>query len=324
LVAAGLIAPGSGALLPRLDGMTVEHQVAGEDRRAISIARTLTELELAEVSNWEGSPSKYVLSTLRRWIGLHGGESIRAQFALDATLSNTPDRYSSEDINPRRLYLTVDPASAGYIVIGPTLEITQANPSPVPSNVLRPLVVGAVNRWLRAYDYRDALERVEMWHEWAEGEGGADQYEIPDVESCIPAEMKEEPLKARALRDLISQVHDDRLRGLIEAGLRLDRISQRLQRPEISDETREAFMDSNPPLPALLVSFKHNDSIVGVFEEEGQAMLEACPEPSFIVEIDPENAGSVRRAFDALAVLCETMAAASRLAALLPGNKEEG
>jgi len=163
-----------------------------------------------------------------------------------------------------------------------------------------------------------------MWHEWAEGEGGADQYEIPDVESCIPAEMKEEPLKARALRDLISQVQDDRLRGLIEAGLRLDRISQRLQRPEISDETREAFMDSNPPLPALLVSFKHNDSIVGVFEEEGQAMLEACPEPSFIVEIDPESAGSVRRAFDALAALCETMAAASSLAALLPGNKEEG
>jgi len=53
-------------------------------------------------------------------------------------------------------------------------------------------------------------------------------------------------------------------------------------------------------------------------------MIEACPEPSFIVEIDPESAGSVRRAFDALAALCETMAAASRLAALLPGNKEEG
>jgi hypothetical protein len=77
--------------------------------------------------------------------------------------------------------------------------------------------------------------------------------------------MKEEPVKARALRDLISQVQDDRLRGLIEAGLSLDRISQRLQRPEISDETRDAFMDSNPPLPALLVSFKRNDSIVGVF-----------------------------------------------------------
>jgi hypothetical protein len=135
--------------------------------------------------------------------------------------------------------------------------------------------------------------------------------------------MKEGPLEASALSELISQVHDDSLRGLIEAALTLDTISQRLQRPETSDETREAFMDSNPPLPALLVSFKRNDSIAGCFEEEGQAMLEASPEPSFIVEIDAGDALSVRRAFDALAVLCETMAA-SRLASLLPGNREEG
>ena len=207
--------------------------------------------------------------------------------------------------------------------MGPTLERLRRIHRRLPVTFYE-LVVGAVNRWLRAYDFRDALERVEMWREWAEGEGGADQYEIPDVESCIPAEMKEEPLKARALRELISQVHNDSLRRLIEAALTLDRISQGLQRPEISDETREAFMDSNPPLPALLVSFKRNDSIAGCFEEEGQAMLEACPEPSFIVEIDPGNALSVRQAFDALAVLCETMASASRLAALLPGNKEEG
>jgi hypothetical protein len=318
------MAQGSGALLPRLDGMAVEHRVAGEDRRAISIARTLTELEIANVSEWEGSPSKYLLSTLKHWIALHGGESIQAEFALDATLSNTPDRYSSEDINPGRLYLTVDPESAGYIVIGPTLEMLSRIHPQLPVTFYD-LMVGAVNRWMRAYDFRDALERVEMWREWAEGEGGADQYEIPDVESCIPAEMKEEPLNARALRELLSQTQDDGLRGLLNAALTLDRISQQLQRPEISDETREAFMDSNPPLPALLVSFKRNDSIAGCFEEEGQAMLEACPEPSFIVEIDPGNALSVRRAFEALAVMCETMAATSRLAALLlPGNKKEG
>ncbi len=208
-------------------------------------------------------------------------------------------------------------------MVGPTLEILSRIHRRLPVTFYD-LVVGAVNRWTHTYDYRDALDRVEMWREWAEGEGGADQYEIPDVESCIPAEMKEEPLKAGALRELISQVRGDSLRGLIEAVLTLDRVSQRLQRPKISDETREAFMDSNPPLPALLVSFKRDDSIAGCFEEEGQAMLEACPEPSFIVEIDPESVGSVQGAFDALAVLCETMAAASRLAALLPGNEEVG
>jgi hypothetical protein len=186
------------------------------------------------------------------------------------------------------------------------------------------LAVGAVMRWLRAYDYHDALERVEMWREWVEGEGGADEYEIPDVEGCIPAEMKEEPLTRAVLRDLISRVQDDNLRGLVEAAVALDRISRRVQPPEIGIETREAFMDSNPPLPALLVSFKRNDAIAGCFEEDSQNMLEAGPQPSFIAEIDPGNPESVRQSFDALAVLCETMAAASSLASLLPGNREEG
>jgi len=317
------MAQGNFALVPRLDGVAIEHQLAGEDHRAILLSQTLTKLEIARIRDWEGSPSKYLLCTLRRWIALHGGKSVQTEFALDATISNTPDRYSSEDINPARLYLTVDPESAGYIVIGPTLERLKRVHSRLPVTFYN-LVLGAVNRCMRAYDYRDASERVEMWREWAEGEGGPDQYEIPDVESCIPAEMKQEPLKAGDLRELVGRMQNDDLRRLIEEAVRLDRISGRLQRPEISEETREAFMDSNPPLPALLVSFKRNDSISGCFEEEGQALLEVSPEPSFIVEIDPENAGSVQEAFDALAVLCETMAATSRLAALLPGNKEEG
>jgi hypothetical protein len=42
------MAQGSGVVLPRLDGVAVEHRVAGEDQRAILLARTLTELKIAE------------------------------------------------------------------------------------------------------------------------------------------------------------------------------------------------------------------------------------------------------------------------------------
>jgi len=42
------MAQGSGALLPRLDGMAVEHRVAGEDHRVISLARTWPEPSLIE------------------------------------------------------------------------------------------------------------------------------------------------------------------------------------------------------------------------------------------------------------------------------------
>ena len=104
----------------------------------------------------------------------------------------------------------------------------------------------------------------------------------------------------------------------------MNKFSRRLRRPEISEETREALMDSNPPLPALLVSFKPHDAVCACYDDEAQAFLEATPEPNLLVEIDPGDCANVRRAFDTLALLCETMAAASRVAALLPGNSQEG
>ena len=216
-----------------------------------------------------------------------------------------------------------NPASAGYIVIGPKLEMLGRIHRRFPVTFYD-LVVGAVNRWLRTYDYQGCIGASGDVARMGRRRGRRGPVRDPGRRELHSGRDERRAFEASALSGLISQVQDDGLRSVIEAALTLEGISQRLQCPEISEETRDAFMDSNPPLAALLVSFKRNDSVAGVFEEEGQAMLEACPEPSFIVVIDPGNAETVRRAFDALAVLCETMAGASRLAALLPGNGEEG
>ncbi len=76
LAATGLMGQGSGAVLARLDGTPVEYRITGEDKRAILLAQTLTELEIADPSDWERagrSPSGYVLATLKRWIACHDG-----------------------------------------------------------------------------------------------------------------------------------------------------------------------------------------------------------------------------------------------------------
>lgn len=310
-----------GALLPRLDCVAVQHQIAGEDPRAIVLARTLTELGIADPVDWQQSVSAYVHRTLDRWIQQHGGDVVRDEFSLDAPLSNTPDPYSDEDLDSNLLYLTVAANAAGFVVLGPTLELLKPSDPRLPVTFYH-LVVDAIGRWVRIYDYRDALERVEMWKEWIEGEANADEYEIPEVEGSIPAAMKEGPLTMEALRRVISSLQDERIRRLLEAAVNLDRISRASSSPEISESTREAFMDSNPPLPALLVSFKRQDAIMGCFDEESEAMLEVTPEPCFLVEINPQEARSVRKAFGSLAALCETLAAASRLAGLLPGHNE--
>jgi hypothetical protein len=67
----------------------------------------------------------------------------------------------------------------------------------VPSTFYRRLV-DSVERWVRVYDYRDGLERVEQIKEWLADEPEA-EYETPDVENAIPACMKRKPVSDRTL-----------------------------------------------------------------------------------------------------------------------------
>ena len=316
----------SGVGLPKLDGAPVEYRISSEDPRAIKLAQTLTVIGIADPCDWEEakrSPAGYVQAALMRWLALHGGEQVRENFALNATISGSPDLYCGEEGRQELLYLMVDPDSAGYMVLGPTLEMLERIHPRLPATFYHQFV-GAIQRWVRLYDYRDAQDRVEMLREWAEGEADQDQYEFPDVEGCIPASMKLRPLSEKQVQRIADSTDDQLCRQLLQAALDLNKVSRRLGRPEISEETREALMDSNPPLPALLVSFKRHDSVCACYDDESQGFLEASPEPNLIVEINPSDHASVRRAFDTLAVLCETMAAASRMAALLPGNDQEG
>jgi len=323
---AHLMGEASGALLPKLDGVQVEYHFSAEDSRAIKLAQTLTVLGIADPVAWEATkhgPTAYLQAALKRWLALHGSEEVRENFALNATISGSPDLYCGDEARRELLYLMVDPDWAGYMVVGPTLERLEHIHPRLPATFYH-LLLSGIQRVARVYDYRDAQDRVDMLKEWAEGEPDREQYEFPDVESCIPSPMKLKPLSMRQVRQLADLTGDRLCRRLILAALDLNKVSRRLRRPEISEETREALMDSNPPLPALLVSFEPHDAVCGCYDDEAQAFLEATPEPNLLVEIDPGDCANVRRAFDTLAVLCETMAAASRVAALLPGNNQEG
>jgi hypothetical protein len=315
---------GDAAVLPSLDGTAAEYRITDEDQRAILLARTLTALGVAKPQDWdraEHSASGYILATLKRWITSHGGEMIRQQFGLYASISSTPDLYAEDEQHPELLYLIVNPDSAGYVVIGPALDLLAGIHPRLPFTFYQ-LFVNAVRRWARVYDFEDALDRVEVLREWLAGEENPEEYELPDVEGCIPAHLKEQPLEAKAVRESANKAKDGRTAQMLTSVLDLDRVSQRHSRAEISDEMREVFMDSNSPLPALLVTVKRHDAIAACFDEDSQGMMEAEPEPNLIVEIDPGEAGSVQRAFDLLGTFCDTMAAASRLASILPGNEE--
>jgi len=319
------MARGGQLAIPSLDGVSLHHRFSAGNRASIVLAQTLLELDLAAPEDWEVAnrdPGAYVLVTLDRWIAAHGGSSIKRRFDLYVTLTSSLDEYGerNED-NPDggRLYLTIDPSRSGFVILNPTLKLLEeANPR-LPATFYG-LFAGALNRWVRLYDYQEAQERVTMWREWMEGEADAEQYEIPDVEGCIPGCLRQRPLSRQRLQEVRAHVEGRKAQSLLKAVVELSTISQGAIRPELTDEMREELCDTNPPLPSLLAVFLEGDAIEACFDDEGQTALEVTPEPSVIIPLNAHQPESVRQAFDTLGVVCETLAAASRTIDRMPGN----
>ena len=317
---------GSGAqlLLPSLDRVPPEYHFHAGERAAIRLAQALLELDIADPSDWRRvhrNPADYVQATLNRWIDVHGGKTIRRRFCLQLMLSEVVDEYmDAGESNPdgRGLYLFLHPDSAAFIVAGPTLELLGQEHPRLPVTFYH-LFTGALNRWVNVYDYRNAEDRVQMLRDWADGE--EEQYEIADVAGSTPSCMKQKAL-TRSVHALSTRGKTGETQALIKAALELEQISATMQRPEYPDDVREQLMDTNSPLPAALVVFAENDSIEAQFEDESQSWGEAASEPNLILPLSAFDLKSIRSAFHTLAIVCRTLAAASRLIDLMPGNEK--
>jgi hypothetical protein len=319
-----LIAPPCEVVLPTLQKIPVEQRFLADDREVIALAEILVKSGIAVAEDWEKSDkdaTKYLLLTLERWIRNHGGAAIDRRFDLELTLSDRLVDYSDERGPRDTLYLIVDPDGAAFVLLNPVLELlTKIHPR-LPATFFHHFV-GSLNRLVRVYDYRDAEERVDMLREWYEGEENPEQYEVPDVEGCTPRCLKEESLSLRSLRDLNQKIRNREVKALVRALLELRGIARRAKRPEFTEDMGEQLMDSNPALPCLLAAFSQGDAVVGCFDDEAQTAMETTPQPNLIIPLKLSDPTSVYRGFRTLGIACETLAAASRLIDLMPGNDD--
>ena len=319
------MAQGGGLSLPRLTNVPTTQRMIAGDQLAMALAESLVKLDIALPEDWnkaEHDPTSYIRITLERWIDAHGGAAIRRRFLLTAAISTVPCEWAEQDESQsHQLFLTVEPseASCGCVVFGPTLDMLERVDPRLPATFFH-LLVGALNCWTRTYDYRDAEERVETLREWTAQEPDADQYELPDVAGGIPSCMRQAPMEEGKLAQIKDKIHDPLARKLVEAALGLERVSAQAERPDLSEDVRQLLCDCNPPLPSLLALFAESDAVAACFDEEAQGMMEVTPEPNLIIPFSPGDAASVQSAFRTFAVACETLAAASRLVDLMPGN----
>ena len=148
--------PAACGLLFRGSDVPLEHQLWQGEQAAGQLARTLSK-QIAEASDWALSKENafaFVKKTLERWLCQHHDAAIGEQFFLDVMLSTSLDRYTPREDQDgvSRVYLTVEPESAGYVVLGPTLRLLNAVHPRFPAT-FADRFLGALNRWVRVYDF---------------------------------------------------------------------------------------------------------------------------------------------------------------------------
>lgn len=327
LASTSLMPAGSRLAIPRLDGIVVAHQLSQGDETAARIAKTLVEADVADPDHWaktDRNPLRFLKTSVDAWLEKQGIEEIRNEFFVDLTITTSLDRYftpnDSGGGDASHVFLNLEPDSAGYVVLGPALRLLEAAHPRLPATFVH-FFFGALNCWVRVYDYRDALARVESLREYYASDPEAAEFQLPEVERCMPASIKQAPLSSAVLRRTVPRIQDPLARELMELVVSLDAVSKRSHRPEIDDATRELLVDCGEPLPALLAVFERHDAIEGCFDEECQGMLELTPEPNLIVPFHGESQQSTASAFAVLSTVCKVLSSAGKLIRIMPGNE---
>ena len=100
------------------------------EQAAARTAAAFLKAGLASEEDWyraQRNPFDFVKMTLNRWVAAHWVTEIQEEFRLHLTLSTSLDRYftDQEPGATSELYLTIEPESAGYVVLGPTLRMLE-------------------------------------------------------------------------------------------------------------------------------------------------------------------------------------------------------
>jgi hypothetical protein len=158
VAAGGLMPPGSGLTIPRLEGIAQEQLLWRGSPVAARVASALLKAGIASADDWSasgGNPFAFLKRSLDRWLLAHSGSEIAAQFQLSVTLSTTFDRFDALETDERaasRMFLFVEPESAGYAVLGPTLRLLEAEHPRLPPTFAG-LFLGSLNRWVHVFDF---------------------------------------------------------------------------------------------------------------------------------------------------------------------------
>lgn len=239
------------------------------------------------------------------------------------------ERNSSEIESPTMmLYLVGEYDAAASIPIGAALTHLECEHELLPAAFYK-IFVHNLWKWMRVFDYSDALEHAEMWIEDLDEDSEVESV-YPRVKQNIPRclqkyskigerkarkflQQTEPSLRSSVARQLVSHILEMDTHGQGREHAWAGRLAEQI--PALGD----FLNDADSCGPGCLISWHEDDEINACFEEQMQGLGQDAPlEPPIVLTIQLEQPpqemdGEIKRVFDYAAAMLRSLASAAQI-----------
>ena len=327
--------------IPNIKNIPWHYCTRTDEQLAAQLGKILLRLGICDTQDWTGSALDLVERGFKRFCRTNGADE--AKEIWDGELRITDCQFDSDasyrgpfDTEPEQesevLYLVGDFNSAASVPIGPTLEKLRREHERLPKAFFE-FFTENLYRWMRVYDYRDAVEQANCYMEGADVEDLKDSF-YPLVEKKIP-ECLRVPTNfsgqevRRFLADIQPKLHTPTARQLIRELLTMDSLGKGHEHPwpgKLVAQVpglEEYLSDTDGCCPGCAITWHENDEISACFDEEANTSGQNGPlEPSIMlmVRLDlPKTQldAEVRRVFDYLSAMLKSLASGAKIIELI-------
>jgi hypothetical protein len=327
--------------LPNIQGIRWRFCSRWDEQPAAQLGKSLLRLGICLIDDWSGSAVDFVERGFRRFAKSNGadqamkvwsGELRIADDLLQLSELERNQREAEADNSTATLYLVGEYHAAASIPIGATLLHLEKEDPLLPAAFYK-ILVHNLWKWMRVYDYSDAVEHSEFWlselDEETEGESIYRKVK-ENIPSCLARYVALSESKARKLlHDISLTSRRSTSRQLVQLILELDGLGKGYDHawagqlvkdiPEIEDWL--AGCDGCGP--GCLISWHEDDEVNACFDEEMRCIGQEGPfEPPIVLAMKPgrsakEEDAAVKKAMDHASVMLRSLATAARIVEII-------
>jgi hypothetical protein len=271
---------------PRLNGIRWRFCSRWDEQSAAELGKSFLRLGICRIEDWSGSAVDFVERGFRRFAKANGAKEAKRVWAGELRIADYLHPLSELERNQmeadaegsiEHLFLVGEYHAAASIPIGATLGDLEREHRFLPAAFYK-ILVHNLWKWMRVYDYSDAVEHSELWLSELDEDSEANSVyrKVKEgVPRCLASSSSLSENKARRiLQEIAPSLRNLASRQLVQHVLELDDLGRGFEHawagaivktcPEIDE-----FLDGADGCgPGCLISWHENDEIQACFDEE--------------------------------------------------------